>query len=66
MTTQLIPCVIWMDGSQVAAMDAVISIANTTVHGAGGLAHPHFASLANKQIGVGSILLFTRDIGIHQ
>ena len=31
-----------MDGwlSQVAAMDAVISIANTTVHGAGGLGIP--------------------------
>ena len=32
-----------MDGwlSQVAAMDAVISIANTTIHGAGGLGIPY-------------------------
>ena len=41
-----------MDGwlSQVAAMDAVISIANTTIHGAGGLGVPTIC-LASQQIG---------------
>ena len=39
-----------MDGwlSQVAAMDAVISIANTTIHGAGGLGIPTLCLVSNK------------------
>ena len=57
-----------MDGwlSQVAAMDAVISIANTTVHGAGGLGIPTALSVS-RAIGVGLILMFTKAAsGIHQ
>lgn len=39
-----------MDGwlSQVAAMDAVVSIANTTVHGAGGLGIPTMCTVSNQ------------------
>ena len=39
-----------MDGwlSQVAAMDAVISIANTTIHGAGGLGIPTICLVSQK------------------
>ena len=53
-----------MDGwlSQVAAMDAVVSIANTTVHGAGGQASLQCALSAIKAIGDGLILRFTKVV----
>ena len=39
--------------SQVAACDAVISVANTTIHGAGGLNIPTYCLLSRDSIGVG-------------
>ena len=43
--------------SQVDAMDYVISVANTTIHGAGGLGKPTFAQ-SNVLIGDGLIQRF--------
>ena len=52
-----------MDGwlSQVTAMDAVISIANTTVHGAGVLASS-ICLVSQEAIGAGLILRFSKVV----
>ena len=50
----------WLD--QVQAVDFVISIANTTIHGAGGLGKPTFCLLSTFADGVGFTPMFGRVV----
>ena len=50
----------------VASCDAVVSVANTTIHGAGGLNIPTLCLLSRTLTGAGSMILWLRGvIGIH-